>query len=303
MTQTTPKSGPPCQVCGSADPTMSVCAGCADAARRLLQRGAPATPPPAHDRRLGNCSFCGTEVHALRALFVGPDLYGEPVRLCDQCLDLCCDIISERRAEAAASAAAGAAAGAPAGAAAGAAAGAPSTTPSEPTPDPLVTLADGTSLDDLPINQTIEIPAQNAAALKAGLVEKPGRTLLAVPQASAGGDRWLRPKQTTQCPACSQHRPVSSLVACCTTCFARARAPAEVATVPLPVIVPVPAPTLPRPEAGGEFACSFCHRPRSLVRGLVSGPRVFICESCITDFAVALEPHYWWAWERPVHTP
>ena len=53
---------------------------------------------------------------------------------------------------------------------------------------------------------------------------------------------------------------------------------------------------------GCNFACSFCHRPRSLVRGLVSGPRVFVCESCITDFAVALEPHYWWAWERPGRT-
>ncbi|HEY3351759.1 MAG TPA: ClpX C4-type zinc finger protein [Polyangia bacterium] len=201
----------PCRVCGSADVSLVMCGGCADAAGQLVPARPAASSVPPPDPRIGPCSFCSTASADLRALFLGPALYGEPVRLCDQCLDLCCDIVAERRA----------------------------------------------------------------------------------------GESWLTPKKLGECPSCRQSRPVSSLESCCVTCFARARAPAEVRRNDL-LVVEVPIPPLPRPEAGAEFACSFCHRPRSLVRGLISGPRVFVCELCITEFAVGLEPHYWWGWERPV---
>jgi hypothetical protein len=205
---TKPKA--PCQVCGSADVSLVMCSGCAEAARQLVPARPIVATAPLPDPRLGPCSFCSTEPGDLRALFIGPTLYGEPVRLCEQCLDLCCDIVAERR----------------------------------------------------------------------------------------GAEPWLTPKKLTECPACRQPRPMSSLRPCCVTCFARARAPADVRR-DAPLLVDAPVPALPQPGPGGEFACSFCHRPRSLVRGLISGPRVFVCEGCVTDFAVALEPHSWWDWERP----
>ncbi|MBI5478080.1 MAG: hypothetical protein HY906_04450 [Deltaproteobacteria bacterium] len=295
MSPSTPKAGTPCQVCGSADPSLTMCGGCAAAARRQLQKGPAALPP--RDPRLGPCSFCSAESPDLRAMFVGPELYGDPVRLCDQCLDLCCDIVAERRLEAAAGVAATVPPAAPAPPTA-----APSGAPGEAEPDPVVTLADGTPIDDAMIHQTLEMNPFGTPEKPPAAPERPGRTLLAVPAPTAAGEQWLAPKATTECPACKQPRPASSLVASCTSCFARARAPADVAQAPGPQVVPTPAPTLPLPPAGGDFACSFCHRPRALVRGLVSGPRVFVCESCITDFAVALEPHYWWAWERPGRT-
>jgi len=295
MSPTTPKAGAPCQVCGSADPSLTLCGGCAASARRLVQPPSIPFAPPPRDPRLGPCSFCSAESPDLRAMFVGPDIYGEPVRVCDQCLDLCCDIITERRSEAAA----GFAPTVPPPASPSP--GAPGT-PDDEGPDPVVTLADGTPLDDARILETLEMTPFGVPEKPAAVSEKPGRTLLDMPAATVAGERWLAPKATIECPACKHVRPASSLVACCTTCFARARAPAEVVITVGPEIFPVPAPTLPHPPPGGEFACSFCHRPRSLVRGLVSGPRVFICESCITDFAVALEPRYWWAWERPVRT-
>jgi hypothetical protein len=286
----TPTAGARCQVCGCADASLTMCGGCAAAARRQLRPGAAA--PAARDPRLGPCSFCSAESPDTRAVFVGPDYYGEAVRLCDQCLDLCCDIVAERRLEAAAGQAPAVAPPA------GAGSPTPTASPGDSLHDPVVTLADGTPLDEASIHQTLEMnpfgtPVSPAAA------EKPGRTLLSMPQATPVGEQWLAPKALTECAACRQPRPTSSLLACCTSCFARARAPADVVQPPAPEVIPAPAPTLPLPPAGGDFACSFCHRPRSLVRGLVSGPRVFVCESCITDFAVALEPHHWWAWERP----
>jgi hypothetical protein len=116
------------------------------------------------------------------------------------------------------------------------------------------------------------------------------------------GEPWLRPKKLTECPACRQPRPVTSLRSCCVTCFARARAPAEVRRAAL-LVLDVPIPPLPAPSPGGEFACSFCHRPRSMARGLISGPRVFVCEACITELAMSLESHHWWDWERPTERP
>jgi hypothetical protein len=331
MSSSTPKPGSPCQVCGSADTSLTMCGGCADAVRRLLHKGGgPAATPP-RDPRLGPCSFCSAENSDLRAMFVGPELYGDPVRLCDQCLDLCCDIVAERRLEAATGleATAGREAAAGRGATTGREAAAghedagspPTPPPSAPpvpppshvlgaptTPaddlaaegfDPVATLVDGRLTDDTPIRQTLETDPCGTPEAPPAAPERSGRTLLHMPKPSAAGERWLTPKPTTECPACNQLRPLSSLLVSCTTCFARARAPANVVQPPEPQVLSAPAPTLPLPPAGGDFACSFCHRPRSLVRGLVSGPRVFVCESCITDFAVALEPFYWWPWERP----
>jgi hypothetical protein len=282
-------------VCGSADTALTMCGGCAAAARRQLQR--PAAGAPQRDPRLGPCSFCSAESPNLHAMFVGPELYGEPVRLCDQCLDLCCDIVTERRLEAAAGQAATVPPGSPAGATA-----APAGSAGDDTPDPMVTLADGTPIEDALIHQTLEMAPFGAPDRPAAATERPGRTLLAMPLPTPGVEQWLAPKHMTECPACKQPRPATSLIASCTSCFARARAPADVVHGPGTQVIATPAPTLPLPPAGGDFACSFCHRPRSLVRGLVSGPRVFVCESCITDFAVALEPNYWWAWERPGRT-
>lgn len=144
-------------------------------------------------------------------MFVGPEALGQPVLICNQCVDLCCDIVTEKR-------------------------------PDEP---------------------------------------------------------WLVPKKMTECPACKSLRPSSSMVSCCTTCFARARAPADVLPPPHPVAIPAALPTLPPAASGTDFACSFCHRPRSLVRALISGPHVFVCDLCVTEFALELEPRYWWPWERP----
>jgi hypothetical protein len=208
----TPERAPPrlpCEICGSADGSLTLCGGCVEAARQLVPGRPPAaTTPP--DPRLGRCSFCSSEPLDAHAMFVGPPIYGEPIRLCDQCLDLCCDIVAERRV----------------------------------------------------------------------------------------GESWLAPKPVADCPACRLPRPLSSVQAACVSCFARARAPAEVRRSDMRA-VEVLIPPLPPPAPGGEFTCAFCFRPRSLVRGLVSGPRVFVCEQCITEFAVELEPHYWWSWERP----
>jgi hypothetical protein len=109
---------------------------------------------------------------------------------------------------------------------------------------------------------------------------------------------WLRPKHLAQCPGCRQERPESSMLPCCTSCYARARAPADVPPPKQLTVLPAPAPSLPQPP-GAELACSFCHRPRSLVRDLICGPRVFVCDLCVTEFALELEPRYWWIWERP----
>ena len=211
--EATPATRKPCTICGTADGSLTLCGGCAETARQLVPGPAPAPAPPP-DPRLGICSFCSTEPSDARTMFVGPTIYGEPVRLCDQCLDLCCDIVAERRT----------------------------------------------------------------------------------------GESWLTPKPVADCPACRRARPLSSLQAACVSCFARARAPADVRRSDARV-VEVLIPPLPPPAPGGEFTCSFCFRPRSVVRGLVSGPRVFICEGCITEFAVELEPHYWWSWERSPEPP
>lgn len=37
-----------------------------------------------------------------------------------------------------------------------------------------------------------------------------------------------------------------------------------------------------------EFVCSFCDRPRREVAKLISGPRVFICDSCVAEAAGAM---------------
>jgi hypothetical protein len=44
----------------------------------------------------------------------------------------------------------------------------------------------------------------------------------------------------------------------------------------------------PPPEVMPEFACSFCDRPKGEVAKLVSGPRVFICDSCVAEAAGAM---------------
>ena len=44
----------------------------------------------------------------------------------------------------------------------------------------------------------------------------------------------------------------------------------------------------PPPSVVPEFACSFCDRPRREVAKLISGPRVFICDSCVAEAAGAM---------------
>jgi ATP-dependent protease Clp ATPase subunit len=33
-----------------------------------------------------------------------------------------------------------------------------------------------------------------------------------------------------------------------------------------------------------DFQCSFCGRPRSDVRKLISGPQIFVCDACVSTF-------------------
>jgi hypothetical protein len=44
----------------------------------------------------------------------------------------------------------------------------------------------------------------------------------------------------------------------------------------------------PPPRVMPEFVCSFCDRPRREVAKLISGPRVFICDSCVVEAAGAM---------------
>ena len=304
-----------CQVCGRADATVNVCGGCAAMAREQNQPRGQEEQQPRDQPRVEPCSFCQSTEY--RAVFVAgaPDGSGPPgisLRICDECLNLCCEIVAERRAEAASQALAGQQAtvqtAPPEGAAQpGAAQGtspSPSVTipvfsqafPSSPVPGSMpggATILDPQGIEEALVYQTLEIP-------QLGTTQAPpvGKTLLGFPVAVPQGERWLRLKTTTECPACHKERPVSSLVPCCATCMAKALAPVETPRPRTPLVLAAPTPTLPPPPPN-SLACGFCNKPRSLVRGLVSGPSAFICESCIQDFAVTLEPHYFWYWERP----
>src|SRR4029079_15738765 len=44
----------------------------------------------------------------------------------------------------------------------------------------------------------------------------------------------------------------------------------------------------PPPRVAPDFACSFCDRPRREVAKLMSGPRVFICDSCVGEAGGAM---------------
>jgi hypothetical protein len=44
----------------------------------------------------------------------------------------------------------------------------------------------------------------------------------------------------------------------------------------------------PPPSVMPEFVCSFCDRPRHEVAKLISGPRVFICDSCVAEAGAAM---------------
>ena len=43
------------------------------------------------------------------------------------------------------------------------------------------------------------------------------------------------------------------------------------------------------PTSGTDFECSFCDRGRPEVATLISGPRVFICESCVGTAVAAVK--------------
>jgi hypothetical protein len=45
-----------------------------------------------------------------------------------------------------------------------------------------------------------------------------------------------------------------------------------------------------RPASTDMFRCSFCDARRSDVRKLISGPRVFICDTCVAE-ATAVVSH------------
>jgi hypothetical protein len=44
----------------------------------------------------------------------------------------------------------------------------------------------------------------------------------------------------------------------------------------------------PSPRVMPEFVCSFCDRSRREVAKLISGPRIFICDSCVVEAAGAM---------------
>ena len=44
----------------------------------------------------------------------------------------------------------------------------------------------------------------------------------------------------------------------------------------------------PSPRVEPESSCSFCDRPRRKVAKLISGPRIYICDSCVGEAGGAM---------------
>jgi ClpX C4-type zinc finger len=110
-------SGPvgPCSFCGRprdvcakliAGPGVFICDRCVDQATRL-STGAALTGRAERPMRLeasgseARCSFCGLEARKVghmvaSGLSVPAGKFGDPPRICDNCLDLCLEILAER---------------------------------------------------------------------------------------------------------------------------------------------------------------------------------------------------------------
>jgi hypothetical protein len=90
-----------------AGPSVYICDGCVEVAKRVISDGQPVTTQvaelsagPAHEPRV-QCSFCGKCRDQVAGLVVSSAQTGRntPATTCNECLDLCTEIVSEEFGE------------------------------------------------------------------------------------------------------------------------------------------------------------------------------------------------------------